>query len=1056
MIYIKNTTETQTIFIPRNELQKEAYITSTKTYEDGYREGLEDGKEYQKDQLLNLYVTENGQYEREDGWGTVTVDMSIPDCSGAYDEGYNQGYEDGQNSVECPEGGCNLGEGEVVLDTTMAGFYELYAADDGYDGWSKFYVTLENGGAIKVHKAEELIQMFNEGWGIDFGAYYYVGGKITEIQEVNTQYGSATYVLDNGLKVYRGDWIDGNPFGEDQIKVGGYIVVYGIIQDYKGELQLKAHSQVIAYQECEGGEIVSCNLEDKGIRPSMGDRDANGVIVVEESEGFDGLSRVVIDPTTIYNEGVSAGKAEGSDLNIDAVSTPLGVGDWNRWTRSAAQFGLDAISEITIDGGDYQEWTKGRTLLEAYNTTDEIHIMENGEYRPVMGYDGFALRGYNVAWITDVIPTIDTDVEIWVKPYDGAPNMWQGFIGSQASDDDNTTFQIRKMDGSNAFCFRFGEQTFDYEFEYERWYRLRMNRRGVWVNGEQVCEWDVQAFEENPNPLMINGIYNLGFESENYRMNHAAYGYIYFHNSDSLLVPNRNGSFIGDKNRITQRQRTSDATLSGERNYYPNGYTKVTVDVPQNGGGSGDCNIQVNKTVELDGERLGIYPDEGYDGIFEVIVEAGRKAEEWREEGRYDVKNKLQTIEITENGRYSVDDSELVNYIEFDGNSYFDTNIPFGENTKIEVAITKTTYEEEEQFIGTANFDLFVAETYGGFGIVAGAGLAYGVFGRAKTENIPFSYEEEQILTLDRNGLNSSLYDTRGWIDESGLVDDIAYGHTIGIGKINSSGDGWIYRGLNGRIRYVKIWTDGNDDSTLVTFIPKNMAQGGFGLVNSDGIEYANISNLGEGTTTFISEWVRKYGEGWKEINVNVECVCPSVQDEALQYDTIAFSYTVDGWRNHNFIRENMTNDCGDHPLDCLLLRNRYGECTVMTKLDICSGSVRLEYGWNGGSIIYSLKSNTITKFSNSSINSYHLKSIDTGFAQLEENAIINCNALTDIKVTILNNDLSYQFATNCFNGLPTEGTITIDKNVGVTLTDDEITSFFRTIVGEGWTITIE
>ena len=91
MIYIKNTTETQTIFIPRNELQKEAYITSTKTYEDGYREGLEDGKEQQKDQLLNLYVTENGEYNREDGWGVVTVDMSIPDCSGAYDEGYNQG-----------------------------------------------------------------------------------------------------------------------------------------------------------------------------------------------------------------------------------------------------------------------------------------------------------------------------------------------------------------------------------------------------------------------------------------------------------------------------------------------------------------------------------------------------------------------------------------------------------------------------------------------------------------------------------------------------------------------------------------------------------------------------------------------------------------------------------------------------------------------------------------------------------------------------------------------------------------------------------------------------
>ena len=69
MIYLKNNTETQTIYIPRQTVLGGGYIATTKTYEDGYRDGLEDGKEQQKDKLLNLYVTENGQYEREDGWG---------------------------------------------------------------------------------------------------------------------------------------------------------------------------------------------------------------------------------------------------------------------------------------------------------------------------------------------------------------------------------------------------------------------------------------------------------------------------------------------------------------------------------------------------------------------------------------------------------------------------------------------------------------------------------------------------------------------------------------------------------------------------------------------------------------------------------------------------------------------------------------------------------------------------------------------------------------------------------------------------------------------------
>ena len=243
-------------------------------------------------------------------------------------------------------------------------------------------------------------------------------------------------------------------------------------------------------------------------------------------------------------------------------------------------------------------------------------------------------------------------------------------------------------------------------------------------------------------------------------------------------------------------------------------------------------------------------------------------------------------------------------------------------------------------------------------------------------------------------------------------------------------------------------------------------ANGTFGMIKiddvviiptADGFLNTNTGELLEvvkdGDYTF-TENLPIYAEGelYKTINVNV----PTVQEQAFNYDTTAFTYKVYDWTSVNINRDNMTNDCNNRPLDCLLLRNRNGECTVMTKLDTCSGVVRLENGWNGENVILSLKSNSITKFSSNSINSNQLTSIDTGFAKLEGNAITNCSALTDIKVTVLNDNLSIQFATNCFNGLPTEGTITIGKNVDVTITDDEITSFFRTIVGQGWTITIK
>lgn len=624
MIYLNNNTEVQEIFIPKQEIT--APSNPKPTYENGFEEGkkvgFNEGREYQKDQLLNLYVTENGQYEREDGWGVVTVDMSIPDCSGAYDEGYNQGYEDGQNSVECPEGG-------------------------------------------------------------------------------------------------------------------------------------------------------SCNLEDKWVTPSMGDRDGNGLIVVNPSEGYDGLARTVIDPQTIYNEGVEAGRAEGGE----GGSCNLGI--------------LDL------------------TLTDPYTLVKD------------------------------------------------------------ASED-------------------------------------------------------------------------------------------------------------------------------------------------------------------------------GYDGYNQVIVRPDNIIAQQREEATNEFKNQMQEITITENGTYSIDDTELVKSIAFDGNSYFDTGIVPTENIKIEVRIKVTDGNDAGMGgiiigggIAPVDSSNYYSDENRGIAIGMGGGAIYGVWGATRSYNNPYEYEKTTTVVLQKTD------DSWGWEGEKG-----SFGaSTLYIGGYNKNGEE-VEEKFTQSIVYIKIWTDRNDDSTLITYVPNTN-----GNFDANGVE---LQRLGGGTTIYVEENVNIYPNGFKRVEVNVECICPTAQEQAFEYDITSFTYNVYDWTSAVINRDNMTNDCRERPLDCLLLRNRNGECTVMTKLDNCSGTVCLASGWNSGSIILSLISKTITKFSANAINSYQLKSIDTGFAQLVGNAIMNCNSLTEIKVTILNNDLSNQFATNCFNGLPTEGTITIKKNVDVTLTDDEITSFFRTIVGELWTITIE
>lgn len=812
MIYIKNNTEIQTIFIPRSELQKEAYIASTKTYEDGYNDGFGKGKQYQKDQMLNLYVTENGEYEREDGWGIVTVDIPTTDCP------------------DCPEGGtCNLGEGEIYLTANDAGFYELYAADDGYDGWSKFYVTLENGGAIKIHKASDLLDFFNNGGQIDFGAYCYVGGKITDIQEISMEWGNATYTLDNGFKIYRGKWIDDNPFSEDQIKVGAYIVVYGIIQDYKGELQLKAHSQVIAYQECEGG-----------------------------------------------------------DLNIDAVSTSLGAGNWNKWTRNAADYGLDAISEITIDGSQYQEWTKAHTLLQAYQNTEEAYITENGEYRPNIGYDGFALKGYNVGWVIDVIPTLDTDVEIWVKPYDNAPNYWQGFIGSQVSDDDNTTFQIRKTDGANVFSFRFGEQIFEYGFEYERWYRLRMNRNGVWVNGEQVCGWDVQAFEENPNPLMINGIYNLGFENENYRMNNASYGYVYFHNTDSLLVPFNNGLFIGNKNKTIGRPAADGATLRLERNWYPKGYTKVTVDV-QNGG----CNLEDKWVTPSMSERddnglIVVDQSEGYDGLDRVVIDPTTIYNEGVAAGGSC--NLINPIIFSETEGNTINaESVVIPIFAYEGNQHYNVwalNMAEYEDFKIQLRFQANNGGNEEPV------NIFGCEDTDWDDTTFGARIYEGqIYFKMSGNEVSYTYSDYVWYDVEM-GYNSS----KRWVIVNGETlfenDHSSFNkpnQPLMMGAINSGGN--AFRPFYGKIAATYIEANGNQ----VWLLPKE--EGHMDVYwNDRSSPWIAIS--GENNARFETDWLN--GDGMKSITwLSKRASCPPAQEQITDY--IYNQVTLYSYRNIGF-----------------------------------------------------------------------------------------------------------------------------------------------------------
>ena len=96
-------------------------------YNNGYNQGKTDGVNEQKSKLETISITENGTYDREDGYNHIEV--NVPDLNGSYDEGYNQGHTEGYN--EGKTDGVNEQKGKLTQITISEN--GTYTKEDGYN-----------------------------------------------------------------------------------------------------------------------------------------------------------------------------------------------------------------------------------------------------------------------------------------------------------------------------------------------------------------------------------------------------------------------------------------------------------------------------------------------------------------------------------------------------------------------------------------------------------------------------------------------------------------------------------------------------------------------------------------------------------------------------------------------------------------------------------------------------------------------------------------------------------------------------------------------------------
>ena len=135
--------------------------------------------------------------------------------------------------------------------------------------------------------------------------------------------------------------------------------------------------------------------------------------------------------------------------------------------------------------------------------------------------------------------------------------------------------------------------------------------------------------------------------------------------------------------------------------------------------------------------------------IFNNGVEVGY--EQGKIDGINIQKAKLESINITENGTYSIDDQETIRSIAFDGYSYFNTGIFPTENIKIEACIKITNGNDSSLggiIIGGGVGRLGKSTENRGIAIGMNGGGIYGIWGAIKSRNKPYKIEGEGTTTV--------------------------------------------------------------------------------------------------------------------------------------------------------------------------------------------------------------------------------------------------------------------------------------------------------------------
>ena len=185
----------------------------------------------------------------------------------------------------------------------------------------------------------------------------YVKGFITEIDEVSTSFGNATYFISddkegsNRIEVFRGKYLEESNFtSEDQIAVGDEVIVVGGLENYNGTYEISQNNYIYSHNGKTELDGPSAGSPGSAERPYT------------VAEAFEAITTSGITQK-VY--------VEGTISSIDEVSTQFGNA-----TYDISDDGSTQGDQLTVFRGYYLD-NERFTSVDQINVGDKVIVFGN-------------------------------------------------------------------------------------------------------------------------------------------------------------------------------------------------------------------------------------------------------------------------------------------------------------------------------------------------------------------------------------------------------------------------------------------------------------------------------------------------------------------------------------------------------------------------------------------------------------------------------------------------------------------------------------------------------